>query len=53
MKTTTCFNVKAIKLNFIQQVCSQKFLIKQDNFNNTRHRMKSRIFSTSYNLLAK
>ena len=25
-------NVKAIKLNFIQQVCLQNFLIKQDNF---------------------
>ena len=46
-------NVKAIKLNFIQQVCLQNFLIEQDNFKNTWHKMKSKVFSTPYNLLAK
>ena len=29
---TTHVNVQAIKLNFIQRVCLQNYLIKQENF---------------------
>ena len=52
---TTHVNVQAIKLNFIQQVWSQNFVIKQDNFSNAWHKMKSIIFKSimSYNLLIK
>ena len=36
--------MQVIKLSFIQQVFVQSFSVKQDNFNNTWHKMKSIMF---------